>query len=77
MLIMLQSGMTLSGVVMSTIYRLFDLDYNIYVIGDNVLELPVDHNAEFKKVMLDTLIPKMNLEVISLDQALQALEHSS
>ncbi len=25
--------------VMSTIYRLFDLDFNIYVISDNVLEL--------------------------------------
>ncbi|KAF5857347.1 hypothetical protein ETB97_005926 [Aspergillus alliaceus] len=35
-------GLALSGVVMSTIYRLFDLDYNIYVIKDNVLDQPVE-----------------------------------
>lgn len=61
---------------MSTIYRLFDLDYNIYVIADNVVELPVDQTAEFKKVMLDTLLPKMSLKVTSLDDALQALGQS-
>ncbi|BCR90913.1 uncharacterized protein ACHE_60799A [Aspergillus chevalieri] len=66
-------GLTLSGVVMSTIYRLFDLDYNIFVIADNVVALPVGQNAEFKKVMLDTLLPKMNLKAISLDEAIQAL----
>ncbi|KAE8377130.1 cysteine hydrolase family protein [Aspergillus bertholletiae] len=70
------SGMTLSGVVMSTIYRLFDLDYNIYVIGDNVLELPVEQTAVFSEVMLDTLLPKMSLKVISLKEALQALGKS-
>lgn len=69
--------MTLSGVVMSTIYRLFDLDYNIYVIEDNVVELPVDQTAEFKKVMLDKLLAKMNLKKIRLDQALQLLEQSA
>jgi len=58
---------------MSTIYRLFDLDYNIFVIADNVVALPVGQNAEFKKVMLDTLLPKMNLKAISLDEAIQAL----
>lgn len=73
----LQSGLSLSGVVMSTIYRLFDLDYNIYVISDNVIELPVDQNEAFSKVMLRQLIPKMNLRVISLDEALVALENSN
>ncbi|PLB55346.1 Isochorismatase hydrolase [Aspergillus steynii IBT 23096] len=68
------SGLTLSGVVMSTIYRLFDLDYNIYVISDNVLELPVDHNEAFSKVMLETLLPKMGLKAITLGEALQTLE---
>ena len=61
---------------MSTVYRLFDLDYNIYVISDNVLELPLDHDPEFSQVMLDTLLPKMNLKAISTDEALQALERS-
>jgi hypothetical protein len=74
MLIGLQSGLSLSGVVMSTVYRLFDLDYNIYVIEDNVLELPPGQTVDFKKVLLGNLLPKMNLNVISLDEALQALE---
>ncbi|KAJ6014094.1 hypothetical protein N7540_008685 [Penicillium herquei] len=70
------SGIILSGVVMSTVYRLFDLDYHIYVIADNVIELPVDQTLMFSTVFLDQLIPKMNLNVISLDQALSALERS-
>lgn len=61
---------------MSTIYRLFDLDYMIYVIRDNVLELPVNQTAEFTHVMLDMLLPKMGLKVISLGEALQALGNS-
>lgn len=73
---MLQSGLSLSGVVMSIVYRLFDLDYMIYVIRDNVLELPVNQTAEFTYVMLDMLLPKMGLKVISLGEALQALGNS-
>jgi nicotinamidase-related amidase len=61
---------------MATIYRLFDLDYNVYVIRDNVLELPIDQNAAVSHVMLDILLPKMDFKVISIDQALQALDHS-
>ncbi|RAH50657.1 cysteine hydrolase family protein [Aspergillus brunneoviolaceus CBS 621.78] len=72
----IMSGLSLSGVVMATIYRLFDLDYDVYVIRDNVLELPVDQTAAFSSVMLDMLLPKMGLKVISLDEALQALERS-
>ncbi|KAL7949346.1 Isochorismatase-like protein [Trichoderma barbatum] len=70
------SGLSLSGVVMSTIYRLFDLDYNIYVISDNVLELPVSHHQQFSAVFLGSLMPKMNLKVITIEEALDALEHS-
>lgn len=58
---------------MSTIFRLFDLDYNIYVIADNVVELPVDQHEAFSKVLLGTLVPKMGLKVISLEDALKAL----
>ncbi len=61
---------------MSTVYRLFDLDYKIYVISDNVLELPVQQTAEFSRAMLSTVLPKMNLQVISVEQALRALEQS-
>ncbi|CAL5870127.1 uncharacterized protein PFLUO_LOCUS4362 [Penicillium psychrofluorescens] len=67
------SGLSLSGVVMSTVYRLFDLDFNIYVIADNVLELPVDQNADVSKVMLGTVLPNMGLQAISLNEALQAI----
>ncbi|KAH6604504.1 hypothetical protein Trco_006211 [Trichoderma cornu-damae] len=70
------SGLSLSGVVMSTVYRLFDLDYNIYVISDNVLELPMTDHEKFSAVFLDSLMPKMNLKVITLSEALEALEHS-
>ncbi|RFU78621.1 hypothetical protein TARUN_3591 [Trichoderma arundinaceum] len=70
------SGLSLSGVVMSTVYRLFDLDYIIYVISDNVLELPASHHEKFSAVLLDTLMPKMNLKAITLEEALEALEHS-
>lgn len=58
---------------MSTVYRLFDLDFNIYVIADNVLELPVDQNADVSKVMLGTVLPNMGLQAISLNEALQAI----
>lgn len=61
---------------MSTIYRLFDLDFKVYVIRENVVELPPDQNEAFSAVMLDSLIPKMNLHVISLHEALAALEES-
>ncbi|TFB06655.1 hypothetical protein CCMA1212_001253 [Trichoderma ghanense] len=70
------SGLSLSGVVMSTVYRLFDLDYNIFVISDNVLELPVSDHDKFAAVFLDSLMPKMNLNVITLEEALEALENS-
>ncbi|KAM0256567.1 hypothetical protein ACHAQJ_004854 [Trichoderma viride] len=70
------SGVSLSGVVMSTVYRLFDLDYNVYIISDNVLELPVAHHEMFSKVLLESLMPRMNLEVITLEEALEALAHS-
>jgi hypothetical protein len=59
---------------MATIYRLVDLDYNIFVIADNVLDLPLDQNEAFSKVMLETLLPKMNVGVISLARALKALD---
>jgi bifunctional pyridoxal-dependent enzyme with beta-cystathionase and maltose regulon repressor activities len=59
---------------MSTIYRLFDLDYNMYVVSDNVWELLVSH--EYSTIVLESLMPKMNLKVITLEEALEALERS-
>ncbi|KAI1848810.1 hypothetical protein JX265_001140 [Neoarthrinium moseri] len=69
----IQSGLSLSGVVMSTVYRLLELDYNIYVISDNILELPTNQTGEVSRVMLDILFPKLNARVISIDEALEAL----
>lgn len=59
---------------MATVYRLFELDYSIYVIADNVLDLPLDQNKAFSKVMLETLFPIMNFGVISLAEALEAID---
>ena len=73
---MCKSGLSLSGVVLSTVYRLYDLDYNIYVIADNVLELPTEHHTLYSKVILESLLPKMNLKVISLAEALEMLENN-
>ncbi|KAL4735321.1 Isochorismatase-like protein [Aspergillus similis] len=70
------SGLSLSGVVMITVYRLFDLDYNVYVIRDNVLELPVEQTTEVAHVMVDILLPKMGISVISLEEAIEALGRS-
>lgn len=58
---------------MATVYRLFDLNHNIYVIADNVLELPVDQNEAFSEVTLETLLPETKVGVISLVEALKAL----
>ncbi|KAJ6000008.1 hypothetical protein N7481_000417 [Penicillium waksmanii] len=44
------SGLSLSGVLMSTIYHLFELDYDIYVIEGNVLELPPSDTTELKRL---------------------------
>jgi nicotinamidase-related amidase len=57
---------------MSTVYRLFDLDYNIYVISDNVLDLPPEHPS----ALLDHIFPKMKVKAISIDDALKALGRS-
>ncbi|KAI8302102.1 hypothetical protein K4K59_000618 [Colletotrichum sp. SAR11_240] len=70
------SGITLSGVVMSTVYRLFDLDYDIYVISDNVMEFPADGSAELRGYLLRTQLKKMNVGVITLNEALRLLESS-
>lgn len=58
---------------MSTIYHLYDLDFNIFVIRDCVLEPSVEHHAAVAKSMLDIVIPTMGHSVISLEQALDAL----
>ncbi|KAL0942089.1 cysteine hydrolase family protein [Colletotrichum truncatum] len=70
------SGVTLSGVVMSTIYRLFDLDYNIYVISDNVVDFAGIGMAELSDSLKGTLMGNMRVKVINIEEALQMLERS-
>lgn len=59
---------------MSTLYHLFGLDYNVYLILDNVMELP--GGAPASKESLVALLEKMHLRAISLEEALQMLAHS-
>ncbi|KAI0101087.1 Isochorismatase hydrolase [Daldinia grandis] len=72
----IMSGLSLSSVVMSTVYRLFDLDYNIYAISDNVLGLPLDQHQGHSQVVLGSRFPKMNLQVMSIGEALKGLGQS-
>jgi hypothetical protein len=71
-----QSGLSLSGVMMATVHRLFDLDYNVYVIRNNVLELPVEQTAEVAHMMIDIPLPKMALSAISFEETIEALRRS-
>ncbi|KAL4874432.1 Isochorismatase-like protein [Aspergillus karnatakaensis] len=70
------SGLSLSGVILATVYRLFDLDYDIYLIRDNVLELPVEKHKVVSEPILNMLLPKMGVKVISLEEALRGLRGS-
>lgn len=68
------SGIRTSGVILSTAYRLFDLNYKVYVIADNVIETPPDDGIA--AAILTGIIPKLPADVITLDQAIAALGRS-
>lgn len=59
---------------MSTVYRLLDLDYNIYVTSDNVMEFPGEGSAELRECLLTTQLKNMSVGIITLDEALKMLE---
>ena len=73
-----QSGVRTSGVILSSAYRLFDLNYKIFVIADNVIESAPDNGIH--KAILEGIIPKLGgangAQVISLQQAIGALGRS-
>jgi hypothetical protein len=96
------SGVRTSGVILSTAYRLFDLDYRVYVLilcflsrvsclwGENVLltnersryvisnntiETPPD-TPGINAAILEGVIPKLPAQVISVEQAIEALGRS-
>ncbi|KAF3225006.1 hypothetical protein TWF192_007291 [Orbilia oligospora] len=70
------SGLSMSGAVVSTIYHLIDLDYKIYLISDNLIELPATETAKYLNFLLGNLLPKIHVEIISLEEALRALDES-
>lgn len=69
------SGVRISGVILSTVYRLFDLDYDVYVIANNTIETPPD-TPGINAAILEGVIPKLPAKVISVEQAIEALGRS-
>ena len=73
--IVVQSGVRTSGVILTTAIRLYDLDYNVYIISDNVIETAPDNGIHAS--ILENILPKfVGIQVISSDQAMAALERS-
>ncbi|KAH9908314.1 Isochorismatase-like protein [Xylariomycetidae sp. FL2044] len=69
------SGIRTSGVILSTVYQLFDLDYKVYVIANNTIE-PPPKGPEINTAILEGIIPKLPADVITIEQALAALNRS-
>ena len=69
------SGIRTSGVILSTVYRLFDLNYNVYVISNNTIESAPD-TPGIDAAILEGIIPKLPANVITIEQALSALSRS-
>ncbi|KAI1267973.1 cysteine hydrolase family protein [Xylariaceae sp. FL1019] len=73
------SGIKTSGVILSTVYTLFDLDYHIYVISNNTIQSPTDEQANAPAIDLAIkggILPNLSVDVINIDQALAALAAS-
>lgn len=66
------SGIRTSGVVLSTTYRLFDLNYKVFVISNNTIESPPD-TPGIDAAILEGVIPKLPAGVITLEQAMAAI----
>ncbi|KAL3496718.1 cysteine hydrolase family protein [Aspergillus germanicus] len=67
------SGLSTSGVLLATAYQLFDLDYFVYVISDNTIQ---PNSPATKDAILKDILPRLPVTVISLEEALEALENS-
>lgn len=57
--------------MLSTAYTLFDMDYNVYVIMNNTIETAPDMGID--AAILGGVLPKLPVNVITIDQALAAL----
>jgi len=69
------SGVRTSGVILSTAYRLFDLNYNIYVISNNTIESP-SNAPGIDAAIKEGILPKLPANIITLEQAIGALKRS-
>lgn len=67
-----QSGTRSSGVILSTVYTLYDLDYNVYVISNNTIE-SAPNTANIDEAIKAGILPKLPVNVINIDQAKAAL----
>ncbi|KAJ5702313.1 cysteine hydrolase family protein [Penicillium malachiteum] len=70
------SGVRTSGVILTTALQLFDLDFNVYVIANNTIETGTDATS-INNVILQSILPKMPLNVITVEQAIDALSRSN
>ncbi|PWY98315.1 Isochorismatase hydrolase [Testicularia cyperi] len=68
------SGIRVSGVILSSAYPLFDNNFRVWVISNTTAE-PGDRTEEIKQAVLGPqgVIPKLPANVISLEQAMQAI----
>jgi len=69
------SGSRTSGVILSTAYRLFDLNYNIFVISNNTIESASDVPG-IDAAIKEGILPKLPANVITVEQAIAALGRS-
>ncbi|KAH8432898.1 uncharacterized protein LDX57_010529 [Aspergillus melleus] len=69
------SGIRTSGVVLATALRLFDLDYNVYVISNNTIE-PGPTGEKIQHSILYDIFPKVPVKVITIEEALAGLKTS-
>jgi len=69
------SGVRTSGVVLSTAYRLFDMNFKVFVISNNTIESPSDEPG-IDAAIKEGIIPKLPADVITLEQAIAALKRS-
>lgn len=70
------SGVRTSGVILNTVYQLYNLDYKVYVIANNTIETAPDQGSAINTAILEGVIPKLPADVITLEQALAALKRS-
>ncbi|KAI6807403.1 hypothetical protein KC343_g916 [Hortaea werneckii] len=67
------SGIRTGGAVASTAYRLFDLGYTVYIIANNTIETE-DTGNDDNAVLLSQALPKLPVDIITLNQALRGLK---